>query len=97
MNKVILTPNGISIEDVINVAKNGYILELSDEVKEKIVESRKIVDKYVDEERVIYGITTGFGKFSVVYIGKEDTAELQRNLIISHACGVGRLARYLYP
>ena len=90
MNKVILTPNGISIEDVINVAKNGYILELSDEVKEKIVESRKIVDKYVDEERVIYGITTGFGKFSDVYIGKEDTAELQRNLIISHACGVGR-------
>lgn len=90
MNRVILTNRGISIEDVINVAKNGYILELSDEVKGRILESRKVVDKYVDEEKVIYGITTGFGKFSDVYIGKEDTAELQRNLIISHACGVGR-------
>ncbi len=89
MNKVILTNKGITIEDVINVAKNGYMLELSAEVKEKIVESRKVVDKYVDEEKVIYGITTGFGKFSDVYIGKEDTAALQRNLIISHSCGVG--------
>lgn len=89
MNKVILTSNGVSIEDVINVAKNNYILELSEEVKEKINKSREVVDRYVEEEKVIYGITTGFGKFSDIYIGKEDTAQLQTNLIISHACGVG--------
>lgn len=90
MNKVVLTHQGISLEDVINVAKNGYLLELSEEVKKSIADSRKVVDKYVAEERVVYGITTGFGKFSDVFIGKEDTGTLQKNLIISHACGVGK-------
>lgn len=89
MNKVIITDQGITLEDVIHVANGAYTVELSDEVKEKIIKSRQIVDQYVNEEKVIYGITTGFGKFSDVYIGKEDTATLQKNLIISHACGVG--------
>ena len=48
-----------------------------------------MVERYVEEQRVSYGITTGFGKFSDTYISKEDTGLLQRNLIISHACGVG--------
>ena len=48
-----------------------------------------MVKRYVEEERVSYGITTGFGKFSDVYISKEETAKLQKNLIMSHACGVG--------
>lgn len=91
MNKIILTPAGIGIEDVIKVAKYGYQLELSADVRNKIVESREVVDRYVEEEKVIYGITTGFGKFSDIFIGKEDAATLQRNLIISHACGVGNL------
>ena len=89
MNKVILTQAGITIEDVINVAKNGYELELSEELKHNIKESRKVVDSYVADEKIVYGITTGFGKFSDVFIGKQDTGTLQRNLIISHACGVG--------
>ena len=90
MSKVILTSAGIGIEDVINVALKGYTLALSEEVQDKIVASREIVDRYVEEEKVIYGITTGFGKFSDVFIGKEDAATLQRNLIISHSCGVGQ-------
>lgn len=90
MNKVVITHGGITLEDVINVAQNGYVVELSDEVKNSINESRKVVDKYVEEERVVYGITTGFGKFSDVFINKKDTGRLQTNLIISHATGVGR-------
>ncbi|MDO5097079.1 MAG: histidine ammonia-lyase [Peptostreptococcaceae bacterium] len=89
MSKVLLTQAGITIEDVINVAQNGYALELSDELKHNIEESRKVVDSYVADEKIVYGITTGFGKFSDVFIGKQDTGTLQRNLIISHACGVG--------
>ncbi|MEZ4628185.1 MAG: aromatic amino acid lyase [Eubacteriales bacterium] len=37
----------------------------------------------------VYGLTTGFGKFSEKRIADEDAAELQRNLIVSHACGTG--------
>ena len=89
MNKILIDGCSLTIEDVINVARNGYKIELTDVAKENVIKARKLVDKFVDEERVVYGITTGFGKFADVVISKEETAQLQRNLIISHACGVG--------
>ena len=61
----------------------------SEESMRKVQESRKAVEKIVAEERIVYGITTGFGKFSDVFIGKDDVEALQLNLIRSHACGIG--------
>ena len=52
--------------------------------------SRKIVDDFVDNGTVVYGITTGFGKFSDVTITKEESKLLQKNLIITHAVGAGK-------
>ncbi|WP_077370049.1 histidine ammonia-lyase [Anaerosalibacter sp. Marseille-P3206] len=89
MNKVIIDGNSLNIEDFINVVRKGYVVEMSKEAIEKVEKSRDVVDKYVDEGRVVYGITTGFGKFSDVVISKDETKDLQRNLIISHSCGVG--------
>ncbi|MGR5881378.1 aromatic amino acid lyase [Bacillus cereus] len=43
----------------------------------------------VEDGKVVYGITTGFGKFSDVLIQKDDVKALQHNLIQSHACGIG--------
>src|SRR3954451_18648012 len=51
--------------------------------------SREAVEKIVSESRVVYGITTGFGKFSDVLIDKNHVQDLQLNLIRSHSCGVG--------
>ncbi|MFJ7747255.1 histidine ammonia-lyase [Peribacillus sp. NPDC097295] len=62
---------------------------LSQNASKKVLNSRKVVEKIVLDKRVVYGITTGFGKFSDVYIDTEDVKELQHNLIHSHACGVG--------
>ena len=89
MNKVVLDGNSLTIEDVVNVARFGYKVLLSDIAKDRVLYSREIVEKYVKEGEVVYGITTGFGKFSDVVISKEDTETLQKNLIMSHACGVG--------
>ncbi|WP_099191516.1 histidine ammonia-lyase [Tepidibacter mesophilus] len=89
MNKIYIDGKSLTIEDVINVARNGYKVELTKESEEKVIKARNIVDKFVDEEKIVYGITTGFGKFSDVVISKEETKTLQRNLIISHSCGVG--------
>ena len=89
MNKIIIDGRDLTIEDVVNVSRNGYKVELSDNVINKVKIARGLVDKFVDDKKVIYGITTGFGKFSDVVISKEETHTLQRNLIISHACGVG--------
>lgn len=89
MSKVIIDGNSLTLIDIINVARSNYTVELSQEAREKVIKSRNLVDRFVDEERVVYGITTGFGKFSDVVITKEESKLLQRNLIISHACGVG--------
>lgn len=89
MNKVIINGNDLTLQDVINVARNNYEVEISPEAEVRINKSREIVDKIVAEDKVIYGITTGFGKFSDVSISGEDCKTLQRNLIISHSCGFG--------
>ncbi|MBV1818257.1 histidine ammonia-lyase [Anaerosalibacter bizertensis] len=89
MNKVIIDGNSLTIEEFANVARNGYKVELSKEAIKNVEESRKIVDKFVEEEKVVYGITTGFGMFSDVVISKDETKKLQKNLIVSHSCGVG--------
>ena len=51
--------------------------------------SRALVDQRLKSGAVVYGVTTGFGKFSDRRIADADTAELQHNLIVSHACGTG--------
>ncbi|MGL5055224.1 MAG: histidine ammonia-lyase [Fusobacteriaceae bacterium] len=87
--KIILGKGKLSIEDVVNVCRNGYKVEIAEEAVKKMQIARDLVERYVNEEIVSYGITTGFGKFSDVIISKDETEELQRNLIISHSCGVG--------
>ena len=57
--------------------------------KEAVKESRRIVDKIVEERRVVYGVNTGFGSLCNVSISKEDTVQLQENLIRTHSAGYG--------
>ena len=90
MDKVIITGNSLTLEEVNAVCRNYEKVELSTLAVEKILESRKVVDDFVDNEDVVYGITTGFGKFSDVTISKEESKTLQKNLIITHAVGAGK-------
>ena len=89
MDKIIIDGNSLTIEEVVKVARSGFKVELSEQSKERVLTCRKAVDKFVEEDRTIYGITTGFGKFADVNIDHEETKQLQKNLIMSHACGVG--------
>ncbi len=89
-NTLVLTSAGLSLADVVQVAKQQVQVVLSEELKEKINHSRTLVESMIAEKKVVYGITTGFGKFATVTIGPEDTRALQHNLIVSHAVGVGR-------
>lgn len=90
MGVVIIDGSNLTLHKLIAIARHGYKVELSTEAKNRIIDSRKIVDKIVENNEVIYGITTGFGKFSDVTISQEDCKTLQRNLILSHACGYGK-------
>lgn len=87
--KLIIGDKKLTLQDLINVTRKGYEVKISEKAIKKVLKSRELVDLYVEEERVSYGITTGFGKFSDKIISKEDTGKLQKNLIMSHACGVG--------
>ena len=89
MKTVLIDGNTLNLEGFINVVRKGYKVQLTEEAVKRVEKARRVVDEFVDKERVVYGITTGFGKFSDVSISKEETKALQKNLIISHACGVG--------
>ncbi|WP_227936041.1 histidine ammonia-lyase [Alkalihalobacillus deserti] len=86
-----VTLNGqtLTFPEVRRVLFDREQVTASEESMKKVQASRKAVEKIVADEKIVYGITTGFGKFSDVYIGKDDVENLQLNLIRSHACGIG--------
>ena len=89
MGHIFIDGNSLTLEKFIDVTRKNMKVELTTEAIEKVNKARALVDRYVDDNKVVYGLTTGFGKFSDVVINGEETKTLQRNLIISHACGVG--------
>lgn len=89
MGKLMLDGDSLDLKEMISVTREMRLVELTNKAKEKVNKARELVERFVDEERVQYGINTGFGEFSKVLISKKDTKELQKNLIVSHACGVG--------
>lgn len=89
MQEIELTGNELTLEQIMNVARQGAKVSLSRSAEEKIERSRKVVEQLVDEAKVVYGVTTGFGMFSETFIEHEYTNALQKNLIVSHAVGAG--------
>jgi len=87
---IIVTGEGLDLKAIVSVSRGQGKVVLDEAAKERIQHARSYVEQLVNESKPVYGITTGFGKFSDTFIGPEQTAELQRNLIISHACGVGQ-------
>ena len=87
---IYINGHDLTIEQVIAVSREGETVAIAPEAVERINAARAYVDRKLAEKAVVYGLTTGFGKFSTVFVPEEETAELQRNLIISHACGMGR-------
>lgn len=90
MKTIYIDGNSLTLEDLVNVARKDYKIELTKEAVKKVNKSRAVVDELVDDGKVIYGITTGFGLFSDVLITKDQTKELQKNLIVADCCGVGK-------
>jgi histidine ammonia-lyase len=90
MTTIQIDGNMLTLNQIVKVARLGYKVELTKEAEARVIKSRNIVDEIVENNKVVYGITTGFGKFSDVTISGEDCKALQRNLIISHSCGAGK-------
>ena len=87
---IILDGKNLTVKDVIKVARGFEKVELSEQAKKQVTRAREYVDKKLAEGAVIYGLTTGFGKFSDTVISEREAHALQRNLIISHSCAMGQ-------
>jgi histidine ammonia-lyase len=74
---------------VIEVARGRRAVELAPDAAERMRASRGVIERLVDEGAIVYGVTTGFGDLANVRIEPARTAELQVNLVRSHAAGVG--------
>ncbi len=81
--------NSLTLAEVVRVARQRETVEISPTGQQQLAASRAIVDKLLDSAKPVYGISTGFGNLSQIWISPEEREALQRNLILSHAAGVG--------
>jgi len=86
---VTLSTSGVTFADVIDVARYGAKVELSQQSIDAINASRKYIEEYAAGGVPVYGVSTGFGALANRHIDVADRAQLQKSLIRSHAAGVG--------
>ena len=86
---VLLTPGATSLDTLEAVWRGGHPARLIPEAEAAIDAAAAIVAQAAAGDAAVYGVNTGFGKLASVRVPPEDTARLQRNLILSHCCGVG--------
>ena len=87
MRKVVIDGDHLTIEDVVAVAEGRAAVELASQ--DKVRRSHQAVERLLESGKVVYGVTTGFGRFADRIIEREQAATLQRNILLSHAVGVG--------
>ena len=87
----VLELNGqpLSLDQISQVASGFRDAAIATAARPRIAASQAVVERIVTSNETAYGINTGFGKLSDVRIGAEDLQQLQRNLVRSHACGLG--------
>jgi histidine ammonia-lyase len=89
MKIIRLSGDSFTLADLVAVAERGARVTLAPRARRAMAASRRVVDRAVRSGETVYGVTTGFGKFADVAIPPGEIESLQRNLIRSHAAGVG--------
>lgn len=86
---IIIEDGDLTLDEFILVSRFNEKVSLSENTKKRIEKSRWLLENAAKKDTPVYGVNTGFGKFSEIKISRDKLKTLQRNLIISHACGVG--------
>ncbi|MFD3420587.1 histidine ammonia-lyase [Streptomyces decoyicus] len=89
MHTVVLGTSGTTAQDVIAVARGAARIELSEEALAAVATSRAFIDELAAKPDPVYGVSTGFGALAVRHISPELRVQLQRNIVRSHAAGMG--------
>jgi len=85
-----VTGKGLTINDLVDVARNGCKVELADESIERIKASRAFIEQRIAAREIMYGVNTGIGEFSEVVLDDDQVKAFQRYLIYNHAAGIGK-------
>jgi len=88
-DEVVIDGNSLTLEQVAAVARHRIPVSVAPSARQRAGAARSVVDRLVASNAVAYGVTTGFGKLSEIAIPPARLAELQVNLVRSHAAGVG--------
>uniref|UniRef100_H2YBK7 Histidine ammonia-lyase n=1 Tax=Ciona savignyi TaxID=51511 RepID=H2YBK7_CIOSA len=86
---VILDGNSLNTETLLMMSSGNYNIEIASYAEVKVKKARKLLDDIIVENKVVYGVSTGFGNFANVVISHDNLEMLQTNLIESHCAGVG--------
>ncbi|MCB1384865.1 MAG: histidine ammonia-lyase [Nitratireductor sp.] len=86
---ILLTPGKVDLATLETLWRSGEPVRLHESARPAIEAAAELVRQAAEGETAVYGVNTGFGKLASVKIAARDTATLQRNLILSHCCGVG--------
>jgi histidine ammonia-lyase len=89
MNTYIIKGSGLTIEDLVKVARYNQKVELSPDALERIKTCRAMLEKKINNHEIMYGVNTGIGEFSEVVLSDEQVKEFQKYLIYNHAAGIG--------
>lgn len=86
---LVLRPGHVSLAELRRLAAGGVRLQLDPAAQAAMLAAQATVQRIVDEDQVVYGINTGFGKLASTKIAHDHLADLQRNLVLSHSVGTG--------
>jgi histidine ammonia-lyase len=89
MSTIQLDGEHLSFEDLFRIVYGREPVEVASAARARMDRSRRVIERLIQSDAVVYGVNTGFGKMSSVRISREQIGELQVNLVRSHACGVG--------
>src|SRR5262245_52544880 len=89
MEPLLIDGNTLHIEDLYQVAFERRRVTLHLDAARRMSQSRSLIEAIIDQDRIVYGVSTGFGKLSDVQIGRDQITPLQHNLVRSHASGLG--------
>ncbi|MBL7137949.1 MAG: aromatic amino acid lyase [Bacteroidales bacterium] len=85
----IISGSGLTIEDVVNVARHNQTVELHPDAMDRIRKCRAMLEKKIEAREIMYGVNTGIGEFSEIVLNDEQVKDFQKYLIYNHAAGIG--------
>jgi histidine ammonia-lyase len=86
---IVLNGSGLTIEDVVRVARHGEPVAIAPDALARIAMCRGMLQRKIDAREIMYGVNTGIGEFSEVVLTDEQVQQFQRYLIYNHAAGIG--------